>query len=113
VQHNYEKKITWREFKRYFQKNYLTKRYYDTKMKVFFEIKFGSMTIYEYEMILLELGSMTIHPKSLEESIRTAKCLYDQHRGRPTFQKSWEDKKKSKMEQRKKGTQPPFFKNNS
>jgi hypothetical protein len=46
----------------------------------------------------------------LEETIRRDKCLYDQHRGRPTFQKAWEDKKKGKMEQRKKGTKPPFFK---
>jgi hypothetical protein len=49
----------------------------------------------------------------LDEAIRRAKCLYDQHRGRPNFQKAWEDKKKGKMEQRKKGNKPPFFKNNS
>jgi hypothetical protein len=48
-------------------------------------------------------------PKTLEETIRRAKCLYDQHKGRTTFQKSWEDKKKYKMEHRKKGTKPPFF----
>jgi hypothetical protein len=46
----------------------------------------------------------------LDEAIRRAKCLYDQHRGRPNFQKAWEDKKKGKMEQRKKGNKPPFFK---
>jgi hypothetical protein len=46
-------------------------------------------------------------PKTLEEAIRRAKCLYDQHRGRPTFQKAWEDKKKGKMEQRKKGNKFP------
>jgi N-glycosylase/DNA lyase len=44
VQHIDEKKVTWREFKRYFQKKYLTKRYYDKKMKEFFELKLGSMT---------------------------------------------------------------------
>jgi hypothetical protein len=32
-----------------FQKKYLIKRYYDRKMKEFFEIKLGSMTIDEYE----------------------------------------------------------------
>jgi hypothetical protein len=52
-------------------------------------------------------------PKTLEETIRRVKCLYDQHRGRPTFQKAWEDKKKSKMEQRKKGTKTSFLRNNS
>jgi hypothetical protein len=55
VQHIDEKKVTWREFKRYFQKKYLTKRYYDKKMKEFFELKLGSMTIDEYERRFLEL----------------------------------------------------------
>jgi hypothetical protein len=54
VQHN-EKKVTWREFKRYFQRKYLTKRYYDKKMKKFFELKLGSMTIDDYERRFLEL----------------------------------------------------------
>jgi hypothetical protein len=49
VQHIREKDITWKEFKRYFEKQYLTKRYYDRKMKEFFELKLGSMTIDEYE----------------------------------------------------------------
>jgi hypothetical protein len=47
--------VTWREFKRYFQRKYLTKRYYEKKMKEFFEIKLGSMTIDEYERRFLEL----------------------------------------------------------
>jgi hypothetical protein len=42
VQHIDEKKVTWREFERYFQKKYLTKRYYDRKMKEFFELKLGA-----------------------------------------------------------------------
>jgi hypothetical protein len=55
VQHIDEKNVTWREFKRCFQKKYLTKRYYDKKMKEFFELKLGSMTIDEYERRYLEL----------------------------------------------------------
>ena len=47
--------ITWKEFKRYFEKKYLTKRYYDRKMKQFFELKLGIMTIDEYERRFLEL----------------------------------------------------------
>jgi hypothetical protein len=47
----------------------------------------------------------------LEEEIRRYKFLYDQHRGRPNFQKAWEDNKKDKMEQRKKGHKSPFFGN--
>jgi hypothetical protein len=45
VQHIREKEITWKEFKGYFEKKYLTKRYYDRKMKEFFELKLGSLTI--------------------------------------------------------------------
>jgi hypothetical protein len=55
VHHIKEKSVTWREFKKYFEKKYLTKRYYDKKMKDFFEIKRGSMTIDEYERRFLEL----------------------------------------------------------
>jgi hypothetical protein len=55
VQHIKEKSVTWREFKKYFEKKYLPKRYYDKKMKEFFELKFGSITIDKYERMFLEL----------------------------------------------------------
>jgi hypothetical protein len=114
VQH-IDEKVTWREFKRYFQNKYVTKRYYDKKMKEFFELKLGSMMIDEYEIIFLELlkyasfikdEQVEIHrhlsglpsfisekiqyddPKALEETIIRDKFLYEQHKGRPTFQKS-------------------------
>jgi hypothetical protein len=105
VQHIVEKSVTWKEFKKYFEKKYLTKRYYDKKMKEFFELKLGSMTIDEYEIRFLELlnyvsfikdetvkierylsgfpsfisGKIQCDdPKTLEETIRRDKCLYDQ-----------------------------------
>jgi hypothetical protein len=138
VQHIKEKNVSWKEFKMYFEKNYLTKIYYDKKMKDLFELRLGSMSIDEYEIRFLELLKYASFIKdetvkiqrylsglpyfisdklryddieTLEETIRQAKFLYDQHKGNPTFQKSWEDKKKFKMEQRKKGYKPPFFKN--
>jgi hypothetical protein len=138
VQHIREKYIIGKEFKRYFEKKYLTKRYYDREMKEFFELKLGSMTIDEYERRFLELlkyvpfikdEDVKIHrylsglppsigdkiqyddPKSMEETIRRAKCLYEQQREKPTFQKAWEDKKKFKKEQRQKANKPPFFRN--
>jgi hypothetical protein len=37
-------------------------------------------------------------PKTYEETIRCTKCLYDQQRGRLSFQKAWEDKMKNKVE---------------
>jgi hypothetical protein len=125
VQHIKEKSVTWREFKKYFEKKYLTKRYYDKKMKEFFELKLGSMTIDEYEIRFLELlkyvsfiqdETITIQrylsglpsfisekiqyddTNTLDETIRLAKCLYDQQKTRPTFEKAWEDKNKFKMD---------------
>ena len=139
VQHIQEKEVTWKEFKRYFEKKYLTKRYYDKKMKYFFELKLESMTIDEYERRFLEplkyvsfikdetvkiqryLSGMPSFirdkiqyddPKALEETIRIEECLYDQHKGNPTFQRAWEEKNKFKREKRKNGNKPPFFRNN-
>jgi hypothetical protein len=108
-------------------------------MKEFFELKIGGMTIDEYEIRFLELlkyvsfikvetdkiqrylsgfpsfisGKIQYDdPKTLEETIRQSKSLYDQQKERPNFQKDWEDKKKFKMNQRKKGIKPPLFRNN-
>ena len=50
-----EKNVTWETFKEYFGKKYLTKCYFDRKMKAFFELKLGSMNIDEYERRFLEL----------------------------------------------------------
>jgi hypothetical protein len=47
----------------------------------------------------------------LEEAIRKDKYLYEKNKGRPTFQKSWDEKKKGKMDQRKKGFKPTFIRN--
>jgi hypothetical protein len=51
-------------------------------------------------------------PKTLEETLIRDKCLYGQFKGRATYQKTWEDKKKRNMEQIKKGINPQFLKNN-
>jgi hypothetical protein len=138
VQHIQEKEVTWKEFKRYFEKKYLTKRYYDRKMKEFFELKLGSMTIDEYERSFLELlkyvpfmkdeavkiqrylsglppsiGDKIQYddPKTMEETIRREKCLYEQQREKPTFRKAWDNQKRFKKEQRQKGSKPSFFRN--
>jgi hypothetical protein len=140
VQHIKEKSITLTEFKKYFEKKYFTKRYYDKKMKELFELKLERMTIDEYERRFLELLKYVSFikdeivkiqrywsgfpafisdkiqyddPNMFEETIRRAKCLYDQQKSRPTFQKSWEYKNKFNVDQRKKGFKPPFFKNSS
>jgi hypothetical protein len=47
--------------------------------------------------------------KTMEETIRRVKFLYDQQGEKPTFRKAWENKKKFKVDHRKKGTKPSFF----
>jgi hypothetical protein len=130
-----EKKVTSIEFKRCFQNKHLTKQYYDIKMKEFFKLKLGSMTIDENKRRFLEslkyvpfikdeqvniqryLSGFPLFiddkiryndPNTLEETIRCAKCLCEHQRGRSNFQRAWEDKMKSKLEQRKKGAKPSF-----
>jgi hypothetical protein len=49
----------------------------------------------------------------LEKTIRRARNIYDKSKGRPMFQKDWNNKMKWKRDQRKKGFKPPFFRNNS
>jgi hypothetical protein len=50
-----EKRISWRKFKGYFQEKYLSEHYDERKMKELFELKFGTMTMYEYAKSLFEL----------------------------------------------------------
>jgi hypothetical protein len=94
-------------------------------MKEFFELKLGSMSIDEYERIFnvpfIKYETFKIQrymsgfpsfisdkiqyddTKTMEETIKREKCLFDQQKGKPTFQKSWEDMNKFKREQRQKG----------
>jgi hypothetical protein len=55
VEHINESMITWKQFKKYFQKEYLSKHFYDKKMQEFFELRLGSMTMAEYENKFLGL----------------------------------------------------------
>jgi hypothetical protein len=73
VQHIDERKVTRRELKRYFQKKYLTKLYYDMKMKEFFELELGSMTIDEYGRTFLELLKYFYFIK--DEQVKTHRYL--------------------------------------
>jgi predicted AlkP superfamily phosphohydrolase/phosphomutase len=50
-----DKIISWRQFKGYFQEKYLSKHYYERKMKEFFELKLGTMTMEEYKKRFFEL----------------------------------------------------------
>jgi hypothetical protein len=109
-------------------------------MQEFVELNLGSMTMDGYENRFFELlkyvgfikdqkvkiqrflsGLPSFHsekiqydnPTTLEDAIRRENNFYEQSRGRPDFQKAWDEKKKGNMDQRKKGFKPPFIKNNS
>ena len=134
-----EKRISWRQFKGYFQEKYLSEHYYERNMKEFFELKFVTMTMEKYEKQFFELlkyvdlikddkvkiqrflsGLPSFYsdkiqydnPKTLEETIRRARRLYEQSKGRPVFKKDWNDKMKDKKDLRKKSFKPLFFRNN-
>jgi hypothetical protein len=107
-------------------------------MQDFFELGLGSMTMEEYEKKFLGLlkyvrfindekvkvqrflsGLSAFYkeniwydePKTLTETIRKTKYIYEQGQCRESMQKSWKDKKKEKSDQRKKGFKPPFNRN--
>ena len=107
MEHVNESGITWKQFKKCFQKEYLLEHFYDKKMQESFELRLGSMTMAEYEKNLLGLlkyvrfigdDKVKIHrflsglsyfykekikydePKTLIEAIRKAKYLYEQGR---------------------------------
>ena len=40
--------IVWKQFQKYFKEKYLSKRYYDDKIKEFHELRLGKHTMEEY-----------------------------------------------------------------
>jgi hypothetical protein len=114
VEHINERKITWKYFKRYFHKEYLSEHCYDNNMQYLFELKLGGMTMGEYEKKFLRFlkyvgfikdSNVNIHrflnglpsfykenilydePRNLTETIRKYKYLYEQGKGREYLQK--------------------------
>jgi hypothetical protein len=137
VEHINKRRITWKECKRYFQKEYLLEHFYDKKMQDLFELKLGTMTMGEYENKFLGLQKyvgfinnekVNMHrflsgltsfykeniqcdePRTLIETIKKDRYLYEQGKGRESLQKCWNDKNKEKYNQRRKGFKPPFNK---
>jgi hypothetical protein len=111
-EHINESRITWKKFKKYFQKEYLSKHYYDKKMQDFFELMLGRMTMGEYENNFLGLlkyvefikdEKVKIHrflsgmpsfykykiqydeTRNLTKTIRKAKYMYEQGKGRESL----------------------------
>ena len=50
-----ERRIAWKQFKKYFKQKYLFDRNYDDKIKEFHDLKLGHQTMEEYANKFLEL----------------------------------------------------------
>ena len=50
-----ERKMKWKQFKKYFKKKYLSDRYYDDNIKEFHELRLGQQAMDEYANKFLEL----------------------------------------------------------
>jgi hypothetical protein len=104
AKHLDENKISWRQFKGYFQEKYFSGHCYERKMKKFFELKLGSITMDEYEKRFFELLKYVDfikdekvkikrflsrlpsfykdkiqcdNPRTMEEALRRTKYLYE------------------------------------
>jgi hypothetical protein len=74
-----EKRISWRQCKQYFQEKYMSDHYYERKMKEFFKLKLGNMTMEEYEKRFFELLKYVDFIK--DEKVKIQRFL----RGLPSF----------------------------
>ena len=50
-----EKYLTWRVFKNYFKRKFLSEQYYEERAKEFYELKLGSMSMKELSSKFLSL----------------------------------------------------------
>jgi hypothetical protein len=50
-----KRKLTWKQFERYFCKAYLFEKYYDEKIKEFSELNMGKLTLEAHAKRLMEL----------------------------------------------------------
>ena len=107
-----ERRIKWKQFKKYFKQKYLSDMYYDDKIKEFHELILGQRTMEEYANKFLELLRYVRYirdekvkvqhflsglpqsykdriefyePRTLEEAIRKAKYCYEKSKGKPDY----------------------------
>jgi hypothetical protein len=119
-----EKQLEWSDFKKYFKKQYLSESYYERKMKEFYELRLGQMTMDDLINKFLELLRFVPYiwedkvkiqrflsclpqsyrdridfdnPKSLSEAFKKAQMCYDQYKQWVEFPKTWKDKKQDGM----------------
>jgi hypothetical protein len=65
-----ERKFTWKQFERYFFKAYLFEKYYDDKIKEFYELKMGKLTLEAYAKQFMELLRYVPYLKDEKERIQ-------------------------------------------
>jgi hypothetical protein len=65
-----ERKITWKWFEKYFQKAYLSEKYYDEKIKEFHAHKLGQLTMNEYTKRFMELLRYVLHLKDDKDRVQ-------------------------------------------
>jgi hypothetical protein len=131
VKHIKERYVTWRTFKKYFKRQYLSEQYYEEKAKEFYDLKLGSMTmkylcskflsllryvpyivdenpkIQRFISCLPPIYKERIeydNPRTLEEAMRKANFSYEQNKNKNQNVNNWKDKKHNKFEQKGKGT---------
>lgn len=129
----HEKDLTWSEFERLFKKKYLLERYFDDRVKEFYELKMGSMTNEEYTSRFLELlryvpylteekakmqrsiSGLSVafkdriefdEPKSLEEIIQKLRHCYEQSKRISKTKPYWKGNARNKGKWDKKRTRP-------
>jgi hypothetical protein len=108
--------LTWNHFERYFRKAYLSEKYYDNKIKEFYDHKMGKLTLDANEKWFMELLRYVPYlkdekeriqhflsgfpqsyqdriefdkPKTLEDNIRKAKWCYNESKHKHESLKDW------------------------
>ena len=59
----HEKDLSWKQFEKYFRKQYLSEKYMDGKTKEFYELLLGKLTIDEFVNKFLELMRYVLYIK--------------------------------------------------
>ena len=127
-----EKYLSWRVFKKYFKRKFLSEQYYDERAKEFYELKLGSMSMKELSnkflgllwyvpYIIDEKPKIQIflsclptnfkvridfdNPKTLEEAMRKDDLCYEKSKKMESLP-NWKTKTTSHFDQRRRGFNP-------
>ena len=135
---NKREELEWSEFKNLFKKQYLSERYYEINTKESCQLNLDEMSIEDLINKFLDLLWFMSYikeeklkvqrflnclsqsykdriefdnPKTLDEVLRKARLCFEQYKQRNDLSKVWKGKEQENFNQRKKGFQPPPFRN--